>query len=107
MAISDSPAHDASDLTVEHVERAAAFNKRVDANVAKFRDGAKQLARCANRGIYHYDDNDIATILEELRRCTDEVAEAFRKATDAPARNAPWELSIAKRQRQTRVADAR
>ena len=89
-------------LTVDYVERTAAFNKRVNANVAKARDAAKQLSRCANRKLYAYDTDDAETLLAELERCGAEVREAFERAQDAPARNAPWELAIAKRARAQR-----
>lgn len=97
MGISDCSTHDDQPLTVEHVERRAAFAKRVNSNVAKFRDGSKQLVRCANRNLYSYDRADIDTVVAELRRCVDEVEVAFRKVDEAPARNAPWDVTIEKR----------
>lgn len=104
VGISDCSSHDDQPLTVEHVERRAAFTKRVNANIGKFRDGGKQLARCSQRKLYAYDQDDVATILAEMRRCVEEVEIAFRKANEAPARNAPWDLTIAKRQRETQAS---
>jgi hypothetical protein len=105
--ISDTNIGETGGLTIEHVERAAAFNKRVNANVAKIRDASKQLQRCANRKLYAYDEQDVATILAEARNAIDELEAAFRRASEAPARNAPWDLSIAKRARQAQQTDGR
>lgn len=100
--INETTVRETGGLTVEHVQRAGAFNKRVNANVAKIRDASKQLQRCANRKLYAYDEQDVATILDEARRAIDELEAAFRRASEAPARNAPWDLSIAKRARAAR-----
>lgn len=102
MGISDCSTSDDTPLTVEHVERRSAFAKRVNANIAKFRDGAKQMSRCANRRYYSYDRDDVATILAEMRRCVEEVEVAFRRVDEEPARNANWDITIEKR----RVRDA-
>lgn len=99
MSISDCSTQEPG-LTVEHVQRKAAFVKRVNSNINKFRDGSKQLARCANRNLYSYDRADVETILAELRRSVDEVEAAFRRVDETPARNASWDLTIAKRARQ-------
>ena len=86
-------------LTADYVERSRKFHLRVNANVAKVRDAAKQLGRCANKGIYAWQPEDAQTIIEELEANVAAVREAFERTTDEPARNAPWDLTTAKRAR--------
>jgi len=70
-----------SNLQLEYIEKRAKFKKRAEYNLnSKILDGFKQLTRCANRGRYAYDDEQVQKILLEVKQATSDLERAFSDA---------------------------
>ena len=70
-----------SNLTMQYIERRAAFKKRAESNLnKKVLDGLKQLSRCANRRIYAYDDEQVAKIMLEIKQAVADLDRTFAEA---------------------------
>ena len=77
-----------SDLTMDYIERRAAFKKRAESNLnKKVLDGLKQLSRCAQSKIYAHDEQQVEKIMLEIKQA---VADLDRTFTEAGGEGRKW-----------------